>query len=104
MAPANLECRSASTSNSQDSPLKPLDASDPDVIAFQTEAYVGICNDTPSYPLADTTDLDIPTDDNYIIAYSNNTTVTIRSALTLECIIHPYIQSSQSWMLAPALT
>lgn len=65
---ANLESCSTSTDQLPRERLSSLNLSIPDVIIVQTEPSVDIFNDTLSYPLADTTDLNIAIDDEEIVS------------------------------------
>lgn len=69
-APANLNSLPASMDYYLDSTFSLPNASDPNVVGVQTETSVDTCNDTRSYSLADTTNLDKPMNDDKIVAGS----------------------------------
>lgn len=77
-----------------DKPLEQRNASDPDVVAVQTETSVDICNDTPSYSLADTTDLEIPTDNDDIVAlFQKPNYMVCISVGKHHFFLHPFVST-----------
>lgn len=74
--------------------MEPPKASDPDVVAGQSETSLHIRDSPPSYQLADTTEVDIPTDDNGVITLfqKHNYKVELRVGMKGSSL-HPVVSA-----------